>query len=178
MIIKYRLISGENEEFVRDIEIHEENSFLDLSLAIQDACKFDPSLLSTFYLSNKSWDKLDEIVQDRIDAESQSDALLMEETRLNHFEPKIGQRYIYIFDFFSIRAFFIEIVNIRKVEKTDHLLEFPICTLSKGKAPEQIFIDDIDEDFEEDDFYDDDYDDGYDDGYDNIGFDNIDDYDF
>ena len=47
--------------------------------------------------------------------------------------------------------------------------------MSKGKAPEQIFIDDIDDEFEEDDFYDDDYDD---DGYDDIGFENIDDYDF
>lgn len=175
MIIKYRLVFGKDDEFVRDIELHEESNFLDLSLAIQAACNFDFSLLSMFYLSNKSWDKLDEIVHDRIDAESQADALLMEETKLNHFEPKIGQRYIYIFDFFSERAFFIEIVNIRKVEKNDHLLEFPICTLSKGKAPEQIFIDDIDDEFEEDDFYDDDYDD---DGYDDIGFENIDDYDF
>lgn len=174
MLIKYRLISGENEDFVRDIEIHEENSFLDLNLAIQDACNFDSSFLSTFYLSNKSWDKLDEIVQDKIDAETQGDVLLMEDTKLSHFEPELGQRYIYIFDFFSIRAFFIEIVNIRNIEKTDHLLEFPICTLSKGKAPEQVFIDDIAENDEfNDNYYEDD--DDYDD---DLGFDNIDDYDF
>lgn len=177
MLIKYRIISGEDDTFVRDIEIHEDNTFLDLHLAIQAACNYVNSLLSTFYLSNKSWDKLDEIVQDRIDAESQSDALLMEETKLNYFAPKIGQRYIYIFDFFSVRFFFIEIVNIRKVERNDHLLEFPICTLSKSKAPEQIFIDMLDEGFDED--FDEDYIDDYDDDDydDDVSFENIDDFD-
>lgn len=174
MIIKYRIISGENDDFVRDIEIHDDSTFLDLHLAIQSACDFDPSLLTTFYLSDKNWNKLDEIVLDLIDAETQADALIMEETKLSHFSPVAKQRYIYIFDFFSVRAFFIEIVNIRQSTKDDVLLEFPICTLSHEKSPSQIFIDDIDED-DIDDFDEDDDDEDYDD--DDINFDNIDNYD-
>jgi hypothetical protein len=172
MIIKYRLISGENDDFVRDIEIHDDSTFIDLHLAIQSACDYDSSLLSTFYLSDKDWNKLDEIVLDRIDIESQADALLMEETLLDHFNPQPGQRYIYIFDFFSVRAFFIEIVNLRKSGKDDVHLEFPICTLSHGKAPKQIFIDDIDDnDLDDFDKFEEDIDD------DDISFDNIENYD-
>lgn len=175
MIIKYRIISGENDDFVRDIEIFSDNTFHDLHLAIQSSCDYDPSLLATFYLSNKAWDKLDEIVQELIDAETQEDVKLMKETTLEYFEPIIGQRYIYIFDFFSVRTFFIEIVNIRKKTKDDENLEFPICTLHHGKAPRQVFIDDINEDelgisddmngFDDDDL-------------DDLGFENIDDFDF
>jgi len=145
MIIKYRIISGEDDSFVRDIEIFSDSTFIDLHLAIQSSCDYDPSLLTTFYLSNKSWDKLDEIVQELIDAESQEDVRLMKETSLDFFEPVIGQRFIYIFDFFSVRSFFIEIVNIRQRIKDDENLEFPICTLSHSKAPQQVYIDDIDE---------------------------------
>lgn len=172
MIIKYRLISGENDDFVRDIEIYDDSTFMELHLAIQAACDYDSNLLSTFYLSDKEWNKLDEIALERIDVESQADVLLMEETPLDHFNPLPGQRYIYIFDFFSVRAFFIEVVNIRKSSKDDVHLEFPICTLSHGKAPKQIFIDDIDDnDLDDFDKFEEDIDD------DDISFDNIENYD-
>ena len=146
MIIKYRIISGENDEFVRDIEIYSENTFLDLHMAIQSSCNYDPSLITTFFLSNESWDKVQEIILEKIDEESQAGLMLMEDTMLDTFYPEIGQRYIYIFDFFSVRSFFIEIVNTREKTREDMKLEFPICTLSKGKAPEQIYVDDINED--------------------------------
>lgn len=173
-IIKYRIISAKDDDFVRDIEIEETSTFMDLHLAIQDACNYDPSLLTTFYLSNKNWDKLKEISAECIDPETQKDVYLMEYTKLNKFDPVIGQRYIYIFDFFSVRAFFLEIVNIRDKSEEDYKLEFPICTLSKGNPPKQIFVDDIDEFYENDSFNEDT--DLFDDYYDN-GFDNIDDYD-
>lgn len=170
MIIKYRIISGENDEFVRDIELFSDSTFLDLHLAIQASCDFDPNLITTFYHSNKSWDKLEEIALDRIDTESQADVLLMEETKLEHFDLSLEQRFIYIFDFFSVRSFFIEIVNLREQTKDDIHLEFPICTLSHGKAPRQVFIDDItDDDMEDFDSFSEEDDD--------FGLENIDDYD-
>ena len=176
MIIKYRLISGEDEKFVRDIEIYSDSTFWDLHLAIQDACSYDAGLLTTFFLSNESWDKVQEIIYERIDAESQSQLLLMKDTKLEVFLPEAGQRYIYIYDFFSVRAFFIEIVNIRDEVEEDLKLEYPICTLSKSKAPQQIFVDELnDEDFFDDD--DEDNEDIYDDDY-GYEFEDIDDYDF
>ena len=172
MIIKYRLISGENEDFVRDIEIIDDNSFYDLHLAIQAACNFDHSLLSTFYLSNKSWDKEQEIVLEKMDAETQESVLLMQETWVSDVSPKIGQRLIYIFDFFSVRALFIEIVNIREFTKEDEHLQYPICTLSHGKPPEQILVEDLSFNELDDEF--DEFSDGYND---DIDFENIDDLD-
>lgn len=172
MIIKFRLISGESEDFVRDIEIFSDNSFEELHKAIQTACDYDSTMMSTFYLSNTNWDKLQEVAESKMDEEFQTDVLLMNETKLSHFEPHKGQRYIYIFDFFSIRYFFIEIVNIRSKSNDDNNLEFPICTLSHGKAPKQVYIDDsIPEDFDDEDPED------FFDNPEEFGFDNIDDYD-
>ena len=173
MIIKYRLISGESDVFVRDIEMISDNTFEDLHNAIQVSCDYDSSLMSSFYLSNKNWDKLQEIVEAKIDEEFQTDVLLMKETKLSDMNPKKFQRYIYIFDFFSVRAFFIEIVNIRDKTCEDEKLEFPVCTLSQGKAPKQIFIDDsIPDDFDNDEDSED-----YFENPEDFGFENIDDYD-
>ncbi len=173
MIIKYRITSREKEDFVRDIEILSDNNFFDLHKAIQVACNYDSSMLSTFYLCNNNWDKLHEIAETIIDEETQEETLIMKDTKLTFFEPFKGQRFIYIFDFFSVRSFFVEIVNIRKKKKDDANLEFPICTVSKGKAPKQIFIDDSiegilnDDNKEPEDLFDD---------TDSFDFDNIDDY--
>lgn len=171
MIIKYRIVSGESDDFVRDIEIYSDNNFYDLHLAIQASCNYDPSLITTFFLSNNSWDKVQEIILEKMDEESQSDLLLMKDTPLDIFKPEIGQRYIYIYDFFSVRSFFIEIVNIRESTKEDLKLEFPISTLSKGIPPHQIFVDDIDDSDMNDDFED------VNEEFGDFEFDNIDDLD-
>lgn len=168
MIVKYRIVSAESDKFVRDIEIYADNSFLDLHMAIQEACEYDSSMLTTFFHSNNNWDKKQEIILEKIDPESQADTLLMKDTKLSDLPIDIGEKYIYIFDFFSVRSFFITIVNIRKPDAEDKNLEYPICTLSKGKAPEQFYVDDIDN-MEIDDLSDD---------FDNDSdFSNIDDYD-
>ncbi len=171
MIIKFRFVSGENEEFVRDIEIYDNNTFLDLHHAIQEACDYDSGLLATFFMSNDNWDKEQEVILEKLDPQTQQDTLMMAETKLSELVLDKGQKIIYIFDFFSIRSFFIEVVNIRKEEKTDKKLEYPICTLFKGKAPSQIFVDDI-----ENPDFDDDYDEFDDDYIDDDGYDNLDEY--
>ena len=53
MLYEVITISGENDEFVRDIELFSDSTFLDLHLAIQASCDFDPNLITTFYHSNK-----------------------------------------------------------------------------------------------------------------------------
>jgi hypothetical protein len=174
MIIKFRIISGENEDFVRDIELKSEQNFLDFHLAIESACNFDNNPLACFFMSNDNWDKGQEIVNEIMDAETQKDCLLTEEVKLSDMITKKGQKIIYIFDLFSVRAFFIEVVNIREVDNTDKDLEYPICTLAKDPAPKQFFIDENDMLADLDGLNDE-----FDDGYDDLeGFDNIDDYDF
>ncbi|NLA24960.1 MAG: plasmid pRiA4b ORF-3 family protein [Bacteroidales bacterium] len=181
MIIKFRIISPENEDFVRDIEIFDDSSFLELHEAIQAACDYDSSIMSAFYTSNQDWEREQEIVLQIIDEDEQQDSLLMDETLVNEFFNKKGQRLIYIYDFFSIRLFLIEVVNIRKAEKEDADLDFPICTLYKSHPPQQIKLDDISPEAFSDNFDDEfgnDFDEyGLDDD-DFYGFENIDDYDF
>lgn len=175
-IIKFRIISSEVDGFVRDIEIEETRSFYELHLAIQAACEYDYSQMTCFYLSNKDWEKIREITlmqMDDVEREDNLSPLFMRETLLKDYCNETGKRFLYIFDFFSMRTMFLEVVNIRKKTGEDSNLEFPLCTLSKGKPPKPIKIDDMFMDSTAPDTSE------YGDGYYNplSDFDNIDDYD-
>ncbi|MCF0206089.1 MAG: hypothetical protein HUK15_01550 [Bacteroidales bacterium] len=188
-IIKYRI--KDDDKLVREIELKEDSTFLDLHNAIQESCKYDPTLLTSFYIADQYWDESEdpskEIIMERMDEVTQKDCKIMSETPLN-FEPvEVGQHYLYLFDFCSGRCFYIEVIGVRNFTKKDEKKQYPVCTLSEGKAPIQVdsSIDDlleqssskkkssrIDDDFDEDEdnpYYDNDYEDGYDDfggGYD------------
>lgn len=168
-IIKYRILF--EPDFVGEIEIKEDSTFTDLHNAIQEMCDYDPTLMTTFYTTDNLGEPDQEIIFECIDEKTQKDCLLMEDTFLNFQKPEVGQRLIYIFDFFSVRCFHIEIVGLRNYTKKDEKTEFPKIQIVNGKAPQQVFIDNLDpendeeEDIleEEDPYYDDEFEDGYDD---------------
>jgi len=174
MILKFRIISPEKENFAIDIEIFDDSSFLELHEAIQLSCDYDPSIMTSFYVSNERWEKKEEIVMQIMDEEEQKESLLMDSTPLNRFFNHKGQRLIYIYDFFSVRLFLLEVVNIREFEKSDESLEFPICTLCSGIPPQQIKVEEISEMRYEDEITDD-FDDL--DNIDPSEFDDIENYD-
>lgn len=185
-IIKYK-VSDENE-FVREIELKDDSTFLDLHTAIQKACKYDPSLITMFYITDENWEVSDEpekeILLERMDDKTQADCLLMEDTPLNFVKPAKGMKYLYMYDLLSENCFFVEIIEIRNYTAKDEKTKFPKCTRAEGIPPQQITLDDINEDFDEnaalEDFdeledevenpyYDNEFEDGYDEfggGYD------------
>lgn len=182
-VIKYRIF--DDKDFVREIEMKEDSTFFDLHLAIQKICNYDPTLMTTFYVADKDWEAStepsDEIILEKMDEKTQKDCQMMNETPLNFIAPEKGQHYIYLFDFFSVRYFCIEIVDIRNFIKKDEKAKFPILLLSEGEVPEQMKIDNLEEEFDEkaalddfDDFDDEEeenpyYDNEYEDGYDDFG---------
>lgn len=133
MILKYKIFTPEEDDFLLEIEIDEESTFLDLHNAITKACKYNQKEITSFYLSDDSWDYGVEILRTRFDDELQTETLIMEETKLNHFSPEVGQRYLFVFDEILQRGFFIEISSVKNPKKTD---KYPKVTIT-GKVPSQ-----------------------------------------
>jgi hypothetical protein len=144
-IYKFRVLSTENKDFVRDIEIPDEKRFYDLHMGIQAACEYDFSQMTSFFLSNKSWEKETEISMLEMDEDSEQEEkpYYMKDVRLKDLISKTNQRLLYLFDFFSVRMMFIELVEIRPMTPKEAKLNYPICTFAEGKAPEMIIIDDF-----------------------------------
>ncbi len=170
---KFTAFSKDSESFEMQIEAHENILFSEVHQAIQSALEYDPLQMASFFLSNEDWEKEIEIAL--IDMEERSETLLMDEIKLADKIIKEGQKIIYLYDFFSERAFYI---NVDSVEKTD-TKDFSIKVI--GEIPMQIDIDSEGIDslmgnigasgVDEKDF-DDDFDDDYGDG---PSFENIDD---
>jgi hypothetical protein len=170
MIYKFRILSGESEDFIREIEINRESNFLDLHIAIQQACAYDGMQMSSFFLCDEFWERGKEFTLFKMDLGEAADKEEMAEAKLFDHISAIKEKLIYLFDFFSERGFFIEMVD--KLEAVTGIT-YPRCTISEGEAPVQLMIGD---ETEIATGYEDEWDDGLDE-LDDLGFENIDDID-
>jgi Plasmid pRiA4b ORF-3-like protein len=130
MILKFRFLSSENEDFVRDIEIENNKTFLDLHKAIQLAVPFDSNMLASFFLASDCWQKGLEITLEKMEEEN----LAMHEAELKEYIDEEKQKVLYVFDYFSERSLFAELVSITTPKEG---IEYPVCSQSKGDAPPQ-----------------------------------------
>jgi hypothetical protein len=140
MIFKFRLLSNENDDFIRDFEISSEQTFYDLHLAIQKNCNYDTSQIASFFLCNNDWEKENEITLFELSEELGKNILVMDNSILSRHITGLRQKLLYVFDVFNERAFFIEVVDIRDAVSSK---SYPICTLSEGSPPVQILLDEI-----------------------------------
>jgi len=134
MVYKFTLISDEVDHFVRIIKIDSEATFFDLHNAILDSVNYDKNQMTSFFICSDNWEKGQEVTLIEMDSSSEYDNLVMEDTALEELLSDEKQKLLYVFDMISDRSFFIELTEI--IPGKD--LDVPVCTTSKGNAPQQI----------------------------------------
>ena len=139
MIYNFRIVSDEVDNFKREIKIDADATFLDLHSAICDAVNYDKNQLCSFFLCDDNWEKGKEICLEDMDTDSAEDVWLMEDEIISDHIEDEGQRLIFVFDYMTDRAFFMEMKELT----TSRNLKEPICTCSMGNPPKQLI------DFEE-----------------------------
>lgn len=139
MVFKFRLLSDEVKDFVRDVELLSDQTFYDFHRILTYNFHYDKSQIASFFISNENWEKLTEITLFDMSEEGDNPNIhVMDRTRLNEFIEKEKQRLLYIFDFFNERLLFVELIEISdKKEKT----AYPRITLAQGSPPQQLFMD-------------------------------------
>ncbi len=169
LVYTFRMISNEEDDFRRDFEIRTDQTFFDLHLAFQKNLGYDKSQMASFVLTNEKWEKQGEITLFDMRDEPTQDAMIMDKTTVGQVCRDLKQKLLYVYDFFSDRCFFIELVN---MEEEDPGVDYPRCIQAKGKVPVQIIMEDNNIDtftmgeFDDPGSYDDD-----------LSFENLDDYD-
>ena len=133
MIFRFLILSDEVEDFRREIQIDGDASFLDLHHAIVKAVNFKEGEMSSFFICNDDWEKEQEITLVEMDTSSEEDSYTMEGSTLSDFLEDEKQKLMYVFDYLTERAFFMEL---REIIPGKHL-ESAICTKSSGEAPLQ-----------------------------------------
>lgn len=134
MVYRFVLLSDEQDNFFREIEIDSEATFLEFNNAILESAGYTSDQITSFFICNDGWEKEQEITLFEMDSSSEFDSYVMENTPLNEFVREVGQRLMFIFDNLNERAFFIEL---KKIILSKNLGK-AVCTLKKGNAPAQL----------------------------------------
>jgi len=140
MVFKFRLISNEQDDFIRDFEILENQTFLQLHEAIQDNLHFDKSQIASFFTCNLQWEKELEITLFELSEEEAAKVLVMDHTKIGDHLKDTHEKMIYVYDVFNERLFFIELVEILD---QDNAKTYPCCSFEQGQAPVQVNLDAI-----------------------------------
>ncbi|NQZ44832.1 MAG: hypothetical protein HRT65_11010 [Flavobacteriaceae bacterium] len=133
MIYKIRIILDAEEDIFRDIEIEETNTLEDLHNAITQAFGFMGSEMASFYTCDDEWNQDEEIALFDM-SENGSDIRLMAETTLDQVLTEQHPKMIYVYDFFKMWTFFVELADI--VEKEDGR-SYPNLLFTFGELPDE-----------------------------------------
>lgn len=168
MVYRFRIIldNDTEDDVFRDLEIRETDTLEDLHNSITQAFGFDGIEMASFYLSDDEWNQGEEIPMfDTGDV--QGEVRLMSETDINEVVSESKTRLIYVYDFFSMWTFYVELAEIiEEAEGTD----YPNLMFVHGQIPTEA----PQKNFEAEDEFDDynEFDDDFDvDDYENLDFD-------
>lgn len=139
MIYTFRIVSDEVDNFKREIQIDSSATFLDLKHAICDAVGYDKNQMSSFFTCDRNWEKEKEITSEDMDLDPGQEIWVMDDTIIDDLIEDEGQKLLYVFDYMTERAFFMEMTNIA----TGRTLKDPYCSLALGAAPPEVI--DLDE---------------------------------
>ena len=132
MIYKIRVILDAEEDIFRDLEIENSQSLEEFHNAITQAFGFGGSEMASFYTCDEEWNQEEEFALFDM-SETGSDVRLMNETALNDVLTENSPKMIYVYDFFSMWTFFVELADI--VEKEDGR-SYPNVLFSFGELPD------------------------------------------
>ncbi len=163
MAYKIRVILDVEQDVFRDIIVNETINLEDLHFIIAKSFGFKGQEMASFYLTDATWEQGEEIPL--FDMSEDENSFSMTNCITSMVLKKEGDKLIYIYDFFSMWTFFVELTDI--IDEIDE--ELPLIALSFGntpdEAPEKQFIGEDSEDI------------GFDAFDDESNFDNIDDID-
>lgn len=138
MAYKIRAILDVEKDVFRDIIVNETLNLEELHFTIAKSFGFKGKEMASFYLTDDAWEQGEEIPL--FDMSEDENSFSMSTCVTSTVLRKVGDKLIYVYDFFSMWTFFIELSEITK--KTEEKL--PLLTLSFGdvpdEAPEKEFI--------------------------------------
>lgn len=168
MVFRFRMLSDENDNFVRDYEALYDTTLLDFHNFILRSLEYEDCMAS-FFTADERWEKKREFTFMDMDDGSEGAPAAMGNVTLGQIIRKNRDRLIYLFDLFGDRAYFLEMTGTYEAHAG---ASYPREIYAQAEAPDQydpsknavagegsIFDEVMGEfsDFEGDDSYDDEY---------------------
>ncbi|WP_231374023.1 plasmid pRiA4b ORF-3 family protein [Aureivirga marina] len=132
MIYKIRAILDVTEDVFRDILIDGATSLEDLHKTLANSFDFNGQEMASFFRTDNEWNQGDEIplinMSDDLNKPEMRDLKIQDELK------SVNDKLIYVYDFFSMWAFFIEV---KEIKENSENIELPKIALAFGVVPEE-----------------------------------------
>lgn len=146
-LYRFRLLSDEQEDFLRDYDIMASQTFLDLHKLIVETVELKGNELASFFICDRNWRKKKEITlidmqahDDELPSDEDEDeksiqsrkmpTLQMEKVKIKEVIDDPHQRLLYEYDFLNPKTFFLELTKILDADSNG---DYPKCIKSVGK---------------------------------------------
>lgn len=135
MIYRFRVIldNDTEDDIFRDIEIRKTDTLEDLHNTITQSFGFDGNEMASFYISDDEWNQGEEISLFDM-SEGMNAVKLMNETLIEDVVDKNNTKLIYVYDFFSMWTFLVELGEI--VEEAEGM-DYPNLMYVHGQIPNE-----------------------------------------
>ena len=168
MVFRFRMLSDENDHFVRDYEVMYDTTLLDFHRFILQSLEYEDCMAS-FFTADERWEKQREFTLMDMGDGSEEAPETMDRVTLGQLIHRHRDRLIYLFDLFGDRAYYLELTGAYEADDT---ASYPREIFARAEAPDQYdpsknrddeegsaFEEIMDEfkNFEGDDSYDDEY---------------------
>ncbi len=133
-IFKFRMLSDENDYFVREYEVPSDMKLIDFNDFICGDLRFDTDSVTSFFTSNALWEKEREFTRlDMGEGHGDFAPVPMGELLLNGIARRNRDRLIFLFDVFDDRCLYLELIE----AGAPGAGKYPRIVLSRGDCPKQ-----------------------------------------
>ena len=133
MVFRFRMLSDENDNFVRDYEVMYDMTLLEFHDFITQSLEYEPCMAS-FFTADKLWERQREFTLMDMNEDGEEETETMEHTRLGQIIHKLRDRLIYLFDVFGDRAYYLELTGVYEAEEAG---SYPREIFARAEVPDQ-----------------------------------------
>lgn len=134
MIYKVRIIADLKEDVARDIAIRSSANLEDLHNVITNAFGFGGAEMASFYKADNEWNQGKEIPLYDVSEMPDDSKDTMKDYQLEDLFEKQEDKLIYVYDFFSMWTFLVELIEITTYNNEQDL---PKILFSLGNLPDE-----------------------------------------
>ncbi len=134
MIFKFRMLSDENDHFVRDYEVPYDMTLLQFHEFLTRSLGYRDDGLASFFLADDQWRVGREFTLVDMGENAEDAPVPMSEVVLGQLLHQIGERLIYQFDMLGERSYYLELTGAQEAEAGR---EYPRTAFEHGPAPDQ-----------------------------------------
>ena len=110
LVLKFRMLTDENDNFIRDFEVPADITLLELHNFIVRALDYDDCMAS-FFTADDRWERLREFTLTDMGLGDDDGPLPMNEVLVGQVIRRIHDRLIWLFDMFANRAYYLEVLD-------------------------------------------------------------------